>query len=233
MHQIMDQITNFLENLAQQIPLTVFAFIGSLVDEIIAFIPSPLVPIIAGTMAYSQGYPFMYLFLFAFTGTLGKTLASYLTYWISDKLEDVITTSKLGKILGLEKHELEKYGRYFDGTYKDEVIMIILRSLPFVPTLPVSVMAGLIKIKSTSFIFTTFVGTYIRFMFFLIVAYEGVKKYEGLLDTLDTTNTILEITLVLTVLGWGFLFLRKHSHKLFKYFFGSKNKEQAKKKTKK
>jgi len=223
---MMDALTNYLETLAHQVPLPLFAFIGSIIDEIIAIVPSPFVPLTSGSLIFSQGQGYMLMLLVALTGTIGKTVATLLTYYVSDKLEDYLTTSKLGKILGVDKHEIEKYGSYFDGTKRDEVIMVVLRALPFIPTLPVSVIAGLIKLNLWSFIITTFIGTYIRFMFYLIVAYEGVKKYEGLLDTLDATTTVFEITIVLTFCGWLFLFMRKRWDKIFGYFFKSKKKKK-------
>lgn len=219
---MMETIIAFLENLAQEVPLTVFAFIGSIIDEIIAIVPSPFVPITTGSLAYSRGYSYWFILLFALTGTLGKTLATLLTYWVADKAEDYLTTSKLGKVLGVNKHEIEKYGKYFDGTAKDEIIMIVLRALPIIPTLPVSVIAGLIKLNIFSYIWTTFVGTYLRFVFYLVVAYEGVRKYQGLLETLDMTTTILEVTIAMTFMGWLFLFLRKRWDKIMGLFFKKK-----------
>lgn len=214
-----DQAVAFLESLAHRFPLTIFAFIGSIVDEVIAIVPSPLVPLTAGTLVFEQNKGLMFLFVVALTGTLGKTLATLLTYYVADKLEDAITGSKIGKILGVDKKEIEKYGRYLDGTGKDEIIMIVLRALPFIPTLPVSVIAGLIKLNIWSYIFTTFVGTYIRFMFYLIVAYEGVRKYSALLDTLDTTDTIVKFTIIMAFMGWLFFFLRKRWDRIMGFFF--------------
>lgn len=219
---MIDSFIVYLESLAERLPLTVFAFIGSIIDEIIAIVPSPFVPLTVGSLAYTRGHAYLALFLFALTGTIGKTAATLITYWIADKAEDYLTHSKLGKILGVDKDEIEKYGRYFDGTSKDEIIMVVLRTLPFIPTLPVSVIAGLIKLDIKSFIWTTFVGTYLRFVFYLFVAYEGVRKYQGLLETLDTTSTILEITVILTFLGWLFLFMRKRWDRIMSFFFKGK-----------
>ncbi len=166
------------------------------------------------------------MFVIALTGTLGKTLATLLTYWVADKLEDFLTHSKIGKILGVDKEEIEKYGRYLDGTGKDEIIMIVLRALPFVPTLPVSVIAGLIKLDIWTYIFSTFIGTYIRFMFYLVLAYEGVKKYSGLLDKFDTVDTVINITIAATIMGWLFLFLRKKWDRVMDFFFSKDKKKK-------
>jgi uncharacterized membrane protein YdjX (TVP38/TMEM64 family) len=221
---MIDQLIAYLEQLAQNVPLTIFALLGSVIDEIIAIVPSPFVPITAGTLAFEQNRALGFLFVIALTGTLGKTLATLLTYWVADKLEDFLTHSKIGKVLGVDKEEIEKYGRYLDGTGKDEIIMIVLRALPFVPTLPVSVIAGLIKLDIWTYIFTTFIGTYIRFMFYLVLAYEGVKKYSGLLEKFDTVDTVINITIALTIMGWLFLFLRKKWDKVMDFLLGKKKK---------
>jgi len=223
---MIDQLIIYLEQLAQDVPLTIFAFIGSVVDEVIAIVPSPFVPITAGTLAFEQNQALGFLFVIALTGTLGKTLATLLTYWVADKLEDFLTHSKIGKILGVDKEEIEKYGRYLDGTGKDEIIMIVLRALPFVPTLPVSVIAGLIKLDIWTYIFSTFIGTYIRFMFYLVLAYEGVKKYSGLLDKFDTVDTVINITIAATIMGWLFLFLRKKWDRVMDFFFSKDKKKK-------
>jgi len=223
---MIDQLITYLEQLAQDIPLTIFAFIGSVIDEVIAIVPSPFVPITAGTLAFEQNQALGFLFVIALTGTLGKTLATLLTYWVADKLEDFLTHSKIGKILGVDKEEIEKYGRYLDGTGKDEIIMIVLRALPFVPTLPVSVIAGLIKLDIWTYIFSTFIGTYIRFMFYLVLAYEGVKKYSGLLDKFDTVDTVINITIAATIMGWLFLFLRKKWDRVMDFFFSKDKKKK-------
>lgn len=215
MEELIAPLTTWLETFATQVPLPIFAFVGSVIDEIIAIVPSPLVPITSGSLAFAQNKGFWYLLVIAFFGTFGKTLSTIITYWVADKVEDLLTGSKLGQILGIEEKEIEQLGKLFNGTKKDEIVMIVLRALPFVPTLPVSVIAGLVKINIWSFIITTFIGTYIRFMFYLIIAYEGVKKYEPILRTMDATGTLVKLSVILAFLGWAFLFLRKNWEKIY------------------
>ncbi len=198
----------FLEYLANSVPLPLFAFLGSIIDEVVAPIPSPLVPITTGSLTYEQQLGFLFLFIVALAGTLGKTLATLLTYWVADKFEDYLTRSKIGKILGVDENEIEKYGSYFKGTKRDSVIMVLLRTLPFIPTLPVSIIAGLIKFDIKTYFWTTFVGTYFRYLFFSIIAYEGVRKYSGILKILDTTGSIVKVSIILIFMGWLFFFLR-------------------------
>jgi uncharacterized membrane protein YdjX (TVP38/TMEM64 family) len=157
---------------------------------------------------------------------LGKTLSTLLTYWVADKFEDYLTHSKIGKILGVSENEVEKYGTYFHGTGRDSIIMVLLRALPFINTLPVSVIAGLIKLNIWTYIWTTFVGTYLRFMFFLIIAYEGVRKYSGVLEIVDTTGSIVKVTLILMFMGWLFFFLRNRWTRIIDFILRKKSIEE-------
>ncbi len=221
---ISEQIISYLETWAHKLPLTIFAFVGSVVEQIIAVIPSPFVPITAGSLNFEQGRGVLFLFVIGLTGALGITLASLVPYFIADKLEDAITHSRFAKFLGIDEDEVEQYGRYLDGTKKDKIIMILLRTLPFVPTIPVSVIAGLIKLNIWTYIYSTFIGSYLRFMFYMILAYEGVRKYSGLLATLDTTDTIIKVTFIITFMGWLFFFLRKKWHRVMEFFINGKAK---------
>ena len=229
MEEFVQQMIAYLEHMALTVPLPIFTFIGSVLDEILAPLPSPLVPITAGTLTYEQNLGFWFLFVVAFTGTVGKTVATLLTYWVADKFEDYLTHSKLGEILGVDENEIEKYGKYLDGTGKDGIIMVLLRALPFIPTLPVSIIAGLVKLNLWTYIWSTFVGTYIRFMFFLILAYEGVRKYSGLLSMIDTTGSIVEVTIILIFSAWLFFFMRKRWDSIVGFFLRSGKKKEVKK----
>ncbi len=228
MSNLVASLTQYLENLGSKIPLAWYAFIGSIIDEVIAFVPSPLIPVTAGTLAAKQGQPFVYLFWIAFTGTLGKVVASYVTYLIADKIEDFFT-GRFGKFVGLEKGDLEKLGKYFNGSARDNIILLVLRALPFVSTLPVSVLAGVIKIKPIHYIWTTFVGIYIRFMFYMIIVYEGGKRYEYLFDAMDKGSTIFKIIFVLAILVGIFFYLRKNWEKILSRWLKTEEEVEIKK----
>jgi membrane protein DedA with SNARE-associated domain len=210
MSGITDVITSSLSGFAESVPLPIFMFLGAIAEEIIAVIPSPFVPLTAGSIAVAQEKSLLYLLLLAIIGTFAKTMASTFTYWIADKLEDILTQGKLGKFLGLESEDLERYGKMINKGSKDELAVIALRALPFVPTLPVSVVAGLIKMNLRSFIWSTFVGIFIRNAFYLLVAYYGAKQFENLLASFDTVNLILEVLVVAIFAGVAFLLLRKN-----------------------
>ena len=91
---------NFFENISKTMPLPAYILIGSLAEEIIAFIPSPFILTLSGSLAASQGQNIIFLFLLGFIATFAKTIGSYVFYIIADKAEDIIT-GKFGRIFGL------------------------------------------------------------------------------------------------------------------------------------
>ena len=210
MTEIVNFFIQYLNAFAETVSLPVFMAVGAIVEEIIAIIPSPFVPLTSGSLALAQNKTIYYLIFLGVIGALAKTFASLFTYWVADKLEDFITKGKFSKILGLESNDIERYGKMFSEGSKDEVILIILRALPFVPSLPVSLVAGLIKVNIKSFAWSTAVGIFIRNMFYLLISFYGLQQFQALLDSFDTLSLVLEITVVVVFAVVAFLILRKN-----------------------
>ena len=234
MSELTQVIIDFLTNFAHSVPLPLFAAIGAIAEELIAIIPSPFMPLTAGSIALSQHRPVSYLFLIAIVGAIAKTAASSLVYWLADKLEDWIAQGKVGKFLGLEDDDIERYSQMFRQGKKNAWLLLLLRALPFVPTLPVTIVSGLIKIKFKVFVIYGLIGLFIRNVFYLLVAYFGLQRFQGLLSSINTVNLVLEVTVILSVLGFLFMLFRKNwdswlqALKLKKSQKKSKSKKTAK-----
>lgn len=216
MSGITDFILTFLSNFANSVSLPLFVIVGALIEEVVAIIPSPFVPLTAGSLALNQGKTVYYIIFLALIGALAKTFSTSVVFWFSDKLEDLITKGKLGKILGLEANEIERYGKIFSKSKSNTLIIFILRALPFIPTLPVTVVAGLIKVKYRIFAIGTFLGMLTRNSFYLLGAFYGLQKFQGLVEGVDTLNFILEIIIIIGFLGFVFYLLRNNWERIFR-----------------
>src|SRR3989338_9462926 len=188
----MEQIINLIKTLANTIPLDVFAFIGSFMEEIIAPIPSPLVMITAGTLAHTQNHTLLYLFWLALAASLGKTIASWLYYVLADKSEDLVLT-RFGKYVGVSHKEVESMSRHFNGTWKDDVVLLVLRSLPIMPTSLVSVVCGFIKLNMRTYLQSTFIGYFIRSFIFLYIGYTGMATYGNVSNELVSIESFIKV----------------------------------------
>ena len=129
-------INNLIElivNFAHTVPLEVFAFVGSVIEELVAPIPSPMIMTLAGSIAKAQNHHFMFLLWIALFASLAKTAMGYLYYILGDKSEDIVL-KRYGKYIGVSHKEVESIGRHFNGTLKDDIIIFLLRAIPVLPT---------------------------------------------------------------------------------------------------
>lgn len=202
----MDQIINLIKTLANIIPLDMFAFVGSLLEEIVAPIPSPLVMTTAGTLAHTQNHTLLYLLWLALIASFGKTIASWLYYVLADKTEDLILT-RFGKFIGISHKEVESIGKHFNGTWRDDVVLLVVRALPIMPTSLVSVVCGFIKLNMRTYLQSTFIGYFIRSFIFLYLGYTGMATYGNAEESISNIESLIKIALVfglVILLGWIF-----------------------------
>ena len=213
MGHMFQQISDFLASLAYVLPLELFVFLGSFIEEIVAPIPSVLITTLAGSLALAAGYGWAGLLLAALA-SLGKSLGCAILYIIADKAEDFLLV-RLGPTIGISHAEVERVGRFFKGGIRDYLILIVIRALPLSPSLPISVFAGIIKIPFALYNVATFIGNLIRSMMFIAVGYGGFSAYQSLLDRAVSLESMIQIGLVALLvlfIGWIY-YLRKVKEK--------------------
>ena len=206
MNNLVLPIITYLERLAQYVPLEVFTIVGSFLEEVIAPIPSPFVLTTAGTITKAQNNPLAYILFIALIAAISKTLGGLLLYAISDKLEDVFIP-RFGKFFGIKHENIEKIGKYFNGTKRDWLVLFALRSIPVMPSSPISITCGFIKLNKKLFLISTLLGSIIRSLFFLYLGYTGLAASESMSKGLDKTESIMQIVVVIGVLAllfWGY-----------------------------
>lgn len=182
--QILDFFIQLLHQMAGFLPLPLFVFVGAFVEELIAPIPSPIVMTLAGSLAQSQGQALIYLLWLAVIGAIGKTFGSYLLYLVVNRAGDWFL-AKFGRFVGVSSAEIEQIGRHLNKGWKDDIILIILRALPIMPTAPVSIVCGLIGINLLTYLRSTLIGTFIRNIFYLYLGYTAIGAIESINDGLD------------------------------------------------
>jgi membrane protein DedA with SNARE-associated domain len=199
-----DTITNTLVAWAQTVPLEVFTFVGSFVEEVLAPIPSPIIMTATGSIAAAQEKAMWYLLVLSLIGAFGKTIGAVLVYFIADKAEDILI-GRFGKIIGVSHAEVEALGKKFKGTWKDVFLLLFLRALPIMSSAVVSVCSGVIKIRMRTYLIATFLGTIIRDFFYLYVGFTGIETLHRLVDGFDSIESIIQAViaiLIVVFIGW-------------------------------
>jgi len=156
-------------------------FLGSFIEEIIAFIPSAFVQTASGFFLFADTpLTLDYLLkLFLYVGvpaSLGVTLGAIPLFLISKH--------------GGEKM-IQKYGKYFGAlpsildkfSYKEEKSsfslwgIIFSRSLPFLPSVVICVGSGLLKVKMRVYLLGTFLGTLVRATIYGFAGWQLGRAY--------------------------------------------------------
>ena len=209
---LVDQVTTVLTNLANTVPLEIFVAVGSVVEEIIAPIPSPLVMVLAGSLAHAQNQSIMLLVMLAVIGAVGKTFGAWFLYLVADRLEDIVI-GRFGKFLGVSHKQIEGIGNKLNGGWQDNVFLFIARALPIIPSAPISLACGVIKINLRTYLTSTFLGTLVRNMLYLYLGYAGFNNYKQVTSDFENIESIGQIGLfVVIALIVGIAYLKRHKH---------------------
>lgn len=176
---------------ADKVPLEFFSFAGSFIEEVVAPIPSPIIMTVTGTLASVQDKPLAYLLVLAVLGAAGKVLGASVLYLVADKLEDLFLV-KFGKFLGVTHKEVESVGKHISGSWRDVVLLTFVRMLPIVPSAPVSIACGLLKVKKWVFWISTFLGTIVRDSIYLYIGFSGISTLQSMLSGLNTIESLVQ-----------------------------------------
>lgn len=172
-------LLNWLNSLATTLNPEIFVIAGAFLEEIIAPIPSPFVMTTVAVIAQSQGFNFLKITWLIILASAAKTASGYLIYVIVDKAEDVIV-GKYGRYFGVNHKNLEKIGSMLNNSWWDDVLLLVARAIPIIPSSLITVAAGVIKYNVISFLTMTFLGTIIRNAFYFVVGYYGWEYIESI-----------------------------------------------------
>lgn len=208
---MMHDLTQWLLSLAEHMPLVQFTFFGSFIEEVIAPIPSPIVLTLSGAMAAARQWPWSSLLLLALVGATGKTIGAIVLYVVADRGEDIVL-GRFGKFLGLSHNTVERVGATLQRGGKDIWVLLVLRATPVMPSAPLSVLCGVLKIRFVPFVIMTFVGSVIRDLAFLALGYSGLDAGNSLIAGVEKTESLLTIVIaaaILVFLAWCYMKRRR------------------------
>jgi membrane protein DedA with SNARE-associated domain len=194
---------------AGHIPLVIFAPVVSFIEEVIPPIPSPSVTIATGSIAQVQDYTMLGLVVLALLAAVGKTVGACIVYFISDKVEDLLS-GKIANFIGITHEQIETFGSRLGKGWRDWLILTTLRALPIVPSVLVSVGGGLLKVRFRLFLITTFIGSVIRGFIYIYLGYIGTDLISSFVKSTTTIESIIQILVVLIIIVIiGYMYLKR------------------------
>ena len=155
-------------------------FVIALINEITGIFPIGLA--IAAPLLFlnSAVTPLFYMQLLVFVSlpfALGNTISSLLVYWLA-YAGGKPAIDKWGRFLRFSWDDVESVKKKLHGSWYDDGIFLILRSIPFLTSLPINIAAGIVRMRLINYIVITFLGTVIKMMITLGLVLYGVLGYS-------------------------------------------------------
>lgn len=204
---MIETLVHFLqENI---LPLGAFGvFLASVIEEVLAPIPSALIMTMSGFIFVPEGFSFSSILKLVFTVALpaafGVTLGSYFVYFIS-RFGGRLVIEKFGKYFGLYLSDIEKLEQKMSGTSKDELVIGIARVIPVVPSVAISAFCGIIEMNVFKYFYITLAGTFVRGLILGTIGWQVgnvYEKYAALIQTLEKwilLSTILGLMIFVVI----------------------------------
>lgn len=202
-------LETILISYSEKIPLTAFAFIASMVEEVVAPIPSPAVMIVTGSIASVQEKVFYYLLVLSILGALGKLIGAIFVYYMADKIEDFFA-GVVEKFFGVTHEDIESFGKRLSGGWRDYFIMFLMRALPVVPSSLVSIGSGVLKIPMKVFIVSTFLGSIVRDFIYIYFGYAGISVLGAFLKKSESIESFIQlVALIIIMAGLVYAYIKR------------------------
>lgn len=155
----------------------VILFWFSFVNELVAVLP--YVILVSGQLLFLEAgsLPAIISKLFFFIAVpagIGGAIGSFLVYGLA-YFGGRPAIEKFKKYLRFSWDSIERVNNYFKGAWYDELIFLALRSVPVLPSLPVTVAAGILRMPPSRYFVLTVLGFTIRMMIMFTFIWAGVE----------------------------------------------------------
>lgn len=176
-------------------------FIASIIEEVIAPIPSTLV--IMGTSfillkgaIFSPDTLFKLFLNIVLPASMGVTIGSLFVYAIAYFLGKPFL-ERWGKYLGVSWSEIEKAEDEFEKSSSDAIILFIVRAVPIVPSVAISAFCGFVRFDLRKYLLITFLGTIVRAFILGCIGWQFGSMY---LTAANEISYLEEISLAVIII---------------------------------
>lgn len=210
---MINSFVTYIENVL--LPLGAWGvFIATLIEQIIAPIPSAFVQLGAGFfLVESPSFSvaiLKVLTIVAIPSTLAVGIGSVIVYYIAYFVGKPFV-SKFGWYLGVTWDDVERVQKRMNNSKKDDWIIFTLRALPAVPTVVVDLFCGTVRYHIGRYIFLTLVGTYVRATIFGIAGWYAGELYIKYADIISSIEKYLLLGMVVAV--FIFVYIKRYNRR--------------------
>ena len=197
------------------LPLGVLGvFLASVVEEVIAPIPSALIMTMSGFLLVSGEISLSsvgsLIFKVAIPAAFGVAIGSLFVYYIA-RYGGRVIIERWGKYVGLYWSDIEKIQNKFSNSKKDELIIMGARVLPFVPSVAISAFCGIIQMKVFKYFVISFIGVFFRGLILGFIGWQVGNVYSKYAKLIGIWESYFLYTIVILVIGFVMLKYKNRS----------------------
>lgn len=189
-------------------------FIASLIEEIIAPIPSALIMLGSGFIFVKGSFSLMTIldvfYYVALPAALGVALGSLVVYGIARYI-GVEILIRWGTFFGVTHSMVERAQIYFRESKKDDVAVFVARIIPVVPAVVIALGAGLIKMPVVRYLVISGVGTFIRASILGLIGWKVGAVYVEYAEIIGRWEDYILVGILVIVIA-GLVYAR-YTHK--------------------
>lgn len=161
-------------------------FLATLLEEIIAPIPSPIIPLAGGFFLLPPNISFWVVALkgalvIALPVSVGISMGSAAVYALGF-YGGKPAIEKTKKFTGINWQSIQKAEEKFTRGSKDEITLLILRIVPIVPGVAISGFCGVVRYPFKKFMIITSIGALIRAFILGMVGWQVGELYTHYAD---------------------------------------------------
>lgn len=196
---------------------TLAVMLGMVIEEVFVPIPSPVIPMAAGSIIIDQSLsvPIAFIEIFfriALPASIASVVSSYFVYGIA-YIGGEPLVKKYGGWLDIEWRDVEYIEDYFGGE-KEKYYVALFRSIPIVPLSLVSGTAGLFRMDWKQYGIWTFIGMLPRNFLLAFLGWYLVDGFRLVATKIDSMSTAVALGVATSIIV--FILYRK-TKDLYRY----------------
>lgn len=173
-------------------------FLAAFIEEMIAPIPSTLIVFTAGLIMTKglTGAPAVIALILKviLPASAGMALGSLFPYYVA-RIGEKVAIEKFGKYLKIDWSMIEKIQAWTKKTSSDEFIIFGTRAIPGIPTMAISIVAGLARIPVTEYLIYSFLGCIVRTSILATIGWVGGRQMGYVMELFSAMEDHLLIVL--------------------------------------
>lgn len=190
---------------------------ASFLEEIIFFLPSPVVMISSGFFILegpiSPDFFFVLFIMIAVPYAIGVTVASFLFYGALYFLGE-IAVQRWGKWFGVSWEDIEKLKIKMRKNNYEKITLFSLRVVPIVPSAVLASICGFIKMRIMTYALISLAGVFVRTAIFASLGWflgETYRRYAEKIGEVESLIGYVFLFLFISVIIFVFFYTQRHS----------------------